>query len=76
MAMDGDQLGVEITNEIMNLAAPPDVKISVLQLWQKIGTAIIKHIQDNGQVPAGIPVSTTGSPTSQSGSTTGAGSIE
>jgi hypothetical protein len=76
MAMDGNQLGMEITNEIMNQAAPPDVKVNVLQLWQKIGSAIVGHIQDNGQVLAGIPVSTTGSPAAQSGSTTGTGSIQ
>jgi hypothetical protein len=76
MAMDGNQLGMEITNAIMNQAAPPDVKVNVLQLWQKIGTAIVEHIQDNGQVLPGIPVSTTGSPSAQSGATTGPGNIK
>jgi hypothetical protein len=71
MAMNGDQLGVEITNEIMNMDAPPDVKVKVLALWQKISNCIVDHITDNGQVPPGIPVSTPVGP----GATSGPGSI-
>jgi predicted KAP-like P-loop ATPase len=71
MAMDGNQLGQEIANAIMNASAPPEVKIQVLDLWQKIGNCIIDHITKNGQVPYGIPVST---PAGE-GKTSGPGSI-
>ena len=38
-------------------------------------TGIIQEIQQNGKVTAGIPVATTGGPSSQTGATTGQGSI-
>ena len=71
MAMDGNQLGQEITNAIMNTSAPADVKAQILDLWQKIGTCIVDHITTNGIVPPGIPVSTPVGP----GATSGPGSI-
>jgi hypothetical protein len=37
---------------------------------------IIEEIQENAQVKTGIPVSTTGGPTAQTGATTSPGSIE
>jgi predicted KAP-like P-loop ATPase len=58
MAMDGNKLGLEIANAIMNTAAPADVKVQVLGLWEKIGTAIVDHVKNNAIVPAGIAVST------------------
>lgn len=60
MAMDGDQMGKEIAEAIMNAAAPPDVQANVIALWKKISGAIVKHIQDNAEVPAGIAVSISG----------------
>jgi predicted KAP-like P-loop ATPase len=71
MAMNGNQLGQEIANAIMNLSAPDDVKAQVLDLWQRIATCIVDHITTNGIVPSGIPVST---PSGQ-GATSGPGSI-
>jgi predicted KAP-like P-loop ATPase len=71
MAMSGNQLGQEIANAIMNTAAPPEVKIQVLDLWQKISNCIVDHITENGQIPQGIPVSTPVGP----GATSGPGSI-
>jgi predicted KAP-like P-loop ATPase len=70
MAMNGNQLGQEIANTIMNMSAPPEVKVQVLDLWQKIGTCIVDHITINGQVPPGISVSTPAGPgeTSEPGS--------
>jgi hypothetical protein len=72
MAMDGNQLGREIANAIMNIAAPADVKVQVLDLWQIIGSCIVDHVTKNGQVPSGIPVSTPAGP----GATSGPGTIE
>jgi predicted KAP-like P-loop ATPase len=60
MAMNGDQMGQEIADAIMNTAAPPDVQAQVVGLWQKIAGAIVKHIQNNAEVPPGIAVSTGG----------------
>jgi hypothetical protein len=62
MAMDGNKLGQEIANAIMNTTAPADVKVQVLALWEKIGVAIVGHIKDNAKVPAGIAVSTPAGP--------------
>ena len=71
MAMDGKKLGQEIADAIMNAAAPADAKAQVITLWQKIGEAIVAHITDNAEVPAGIPVSTSGG----AGATNGAGKV-
>ena len=60
MALNGDLLGTEIANAIMNASAPPEVKAQVIELWQKIGGAIVKHITTNAVIPAGIAVSTSG----------------
>jgi predicted KAP-like P-loop ATPase len=72
MAMGGNKLGQEIANAIMNTDAPPDVKVQVLALWEKIGTAIVDHIKDNAIVPFGIAVSTPVGP----GATSAPGSVE
>lgn len=71
MAMDGDKLGKEIADVITHSGAPADVKVAVLDLWQKIGRTIVAHIQTNAVVPSGITVSTTGG----GGSTTGTGKV-
>jgi len=75
MAMDGNKLGLEITDAIMNMNAPMEVQVKVIELWQKIGCAIVDHITTNGVIPAGISVSTTGSAASQTGATTAPGKI-
>jgi hypothetical protein len=76
MAMNGNEMGSEIAAAIMNTDAPPEVQAQVTALWQKIGAAIVTHIQKNAEVPAGITVSTTGSPAAQTGSTTGTGKVK
>jgi len=75
MAMDGNQLGKEITAAIIHSGAPPEVQAEVLKLWQKIGTAIVSHIVTNAVIPAGIPVKTEGTAVSQAGQTTGTGKV-
>jgi hypothetical protein len=71
MAINGNQLGSEIAEAIMHSDAPPDVQVEVIKLWQKIGAAIVSHIVDNAEVPAGIAVSTSGG----GGSTTAPGKV-
>jgi hypothetical protein len=56
MAMNGDELGKEIAQAIMNTQAPPDVQTQVIALWKKIGNAIVDHIKKNADVPPGIAV--------------------
>jgi predicted XRE-type DNA-binding protein len=75
MAMNGDLLGMAIADAITDADASPEAKQAVLAIWQKIGNEIINHITTNAMVPAGIAVSTTGSPTAQTGATTSPGSI-
>jgi hypothetical protein len=72
MAMDGNKMGQEIAAAIMNTSAPADVKAQVIALWEKIGTAIVSHINDNAEVPAGIPVSTPAG----AGATSGSGQVK
>lgn len=71
MAMNGKQLGDEIAAAILYAGAPPEVKAQATEIWEKIGTCIVNHITANGEVPAGIAVSTSGG----AGSTSAAGSI-
>jgi hypothetical protein len=75
MAMDGNKMGSEIANAIMNTGAPPEVQAQVIELWQKIGAAIVTHIQKNAAVPAGIAVATSGSSSAQTGATTATGKV-
>ena len=60
MAMNGDQLGMEIANAVTDPLASPDAKLAVIAFYQKIANAIVGHIQNNAVVPAGIGVTTTG----------------
>jgi hypothetical protein len=75
MAMDGNKMGSEIAKAIMNADAPPEVQAQVTELWQKIGAAIVAHIQQNAVIPAGITVLTTGSASVQTGATTVPGKV-
>jgi predicted KAP-like P-loop ATPase len=75
MAMDGNKMGTEIAQAIIDSGAPPDVQAQVTALWQKIGTVIVTHIQQNAIVPAGIDVATTGSASAQTGKPTAPGKI-
>lgn len=75
MAMNKDTLGKAIAKRIIDSNAPSDMKKKVEDLWIGIAGEIIDHIKANAQitVAAGIPVSTAGSPTAQTGATTSTG---
>ncbi len=75
MAMNGDMLGQEIASAVMASDATPEAKAAVTDFYKKLGNAIIAHITANAEVPAGISVSTTGSPSAQKGATTAPGKI-
>lgn len=76
MAMSGDVLGKAIADAIVDSGASADGKAQCENFWTKVAAEIVSHIQENAQVLAGIPVSTTGTQTAQSGATTGPGSIQ
>lgn len=76
MAMNGTDLGDAIAKIITSPSAPPDMVESIKAQWEKIGAAIVKHIQDNAEVLSGIPVSTSGGPSAQTGQTTDKGKIQ
>lgn len=75
MAMDGDTLGLAIAAAVLDPGATAEGKAMCEDLWKKVGNAIVDHIVNNAEVPAGISVSTTGTQYAQSGSTTSAGSV-
>ena len=50
MAMNGNELGAEIANLVIASNAPPEVRQDILRLWQRIGTTIVSHIQDNAVI--------------------------
>lgn len=72
MAMDGKALGDAIAAVITDAQATPAMKQQIKALWEKIGGAIVSHIQQNAQVLPGILVST---PVG-AGSTSGPGQIQ
>ncbi|MBQ7752639.1 MAG: hypothetical protein IJR80_03160 [Treponema sp.] len=75
MAMNGDTLGLAIAAAVLDSGATAEGKAMCEDLWKKVGNAIVDHIVNNAEVPAGISVSTTGTQYAQSGSTTSAGSV-
>ena len=75
MAMNGDTLGLAIAAAVLDSGAKPEGKAMCEDFWKKVGNAIVDHIVNNAEVPAGISVSTTGTQYAQSGSTTSAGSV-
>ena len=75
MAMNGNTLGLAIAAAVLDPGATAEGKAMCEDLWKKVGNAIVDHIVNNAEVPAGISVSTTGTQTAQSGSTTSAGSV-
>lgn len=75
MAMNGDTLGVAIADAIMDASASEAGKTQCREFWKKVANEIVSHIQSNAEVPAGISVSTTGSPAAQTGATTAPGSV-
>lgn len=72
MAMDGTALGDAIADIIMSPQAPESMKRQIKAQWEKIGEAIVGHIQENAEVPAGIAVSTAGG----AGQTTATGKVQ
>lgn len=74
MAMSNVALGKAIADLIIDKNAPADMKAKITSQWTNIAGAIIDEIKKATiTVAAGIPVSTTGSPTAQTGATTSTG---
>ena len=71
MAMSNVALGKAIADLIIDENAPADMKAKITSQWTNIAGAIIDEIKKATiTVAAGIPVSTAGSPTAQTGATT------
>lgn len=75
MAMNAQTLGKAIAAQIIDADAPADMKKKIEDMWVAIAGEIVDHITNNAQVKAGIPVSTTGSSSAQTGATTAPGTI-
>ncbi len=75
MAMNKTTLGKAIAAKVIDSNAPADMKEKIESMWVDIADVIISHIQQNAlvTVAAGIPVSTAGSASAQTGATTAAG---
>lgn len=74
MAMSNVALGKAIADLIIDENAPADMKTKITSQWTNIAGAIIDEIKKATiTVAAGIPVSTAGSPTAQTGATTSTG---
>ena len=75
MAMNGNDLGDRIAEILTDSKAPADMKAQIKEIWEKIGAEIVAEVKKAQiTVAAGIPVSTAGSPTAQTGATTSTGS--
>jgi hypothetical protein len=78
MAMDEDILGLAMAGVIVDASSvppTPDQLANIQDFWKKMAGVIIAHIQDFAEVPQGIPVTTTGSPTAQAGTTIAPGKV-
>lgn len=74
MAMSNVALGKAIADLIIDENAPADMKAKITSQWTNIAGAIIDEIKKATiTVAAGIPVSTAGSSTAQTGATTSTG---
>ena len=74
MAMSKSALGKAIADLIIAEDAPADMKTKITKQWTDIAGAIIDEIKKATiTVAAGIPVSTAGSATAQTGATTSTG---
>ena len=74
MAMSNASLGKAIADLIIDENAPDDMKAKITSQWTNIAGAIIDEIKKATiTVAAGIPVSTAGSSTAQTGATTSTG---
>ena len=79
MALDADRLGLAIASTIISksiVLATPEMVTNIQQFWKDVAADMVGEMQDNAEVPSGIPVSTTGTEAAQSGSTTGAGKVQ
>jgi hypothetical protein len=75
LAGTGKALGRKIAVKIIAPDADPEVRADIIALWESIGDVVVDHLIANTQVTPGIPVSTTGGPTAQTGATTGPGTV-
>ena len=74
MAMSKSALGKAIADLIIDANAPADMKTKITKQWTDIAGAIIDEVKKATiTVASGIPVSTTGSATAQTGATTSTG---
>lgn len=74
MAMSKAALGKAIADLIIDKNAPADMKAKITSQWTNIAGEIIDEIKKATiTVAAGISVSTSGSPTAQTGATTSTG---
>lgn len=74
MAMSNVALGKAIADLVIDKNAPADMKAKITSQWTNIAGAIIDEIKKATiTVAAGIPVSTAGSSTAQTGATTSTG---
>jgi hypothetical protein len=75
MAMSKTALGKAIADLVIDKNAPTEMKQKITQQWTNIAGAIIDEIKKSTiTVASGIPVSTTGSASAQTGATTATGS--
>ncbi|MDR0387034.1 MAG: hypothetical protein LBH57_03265 [Treponema sp.] len=75
MAMNIAALGADLAQVVINSSTvppSPDAALNLQDFWTNIAAAIVEHIQENAEVPAGIAVST---PAGQ-GATSAAGKVE
>ena len=75
MAMNKTVLGKALADLVISPDAPAEMQTKIIKQWTDIAEVIINHISQNATitVASGIPVSTTGSSTAQTGATTGTG---
>jgi hypothetical protein len=75
MAMDGDVLGLAVAKVLLDRSAippTPEMITNIQQFWKDVCNEHVDHIQNNAEVPAGIPVNTSGG----SGATNGPGKVK
>jgi hypothetical protein len=75
MPMNPTLLGQQIITAVQYASDVPLLDDTSKAIYNAIAAAVIAHIQTNAQIPPGIPVATAGSPTAQTGATTGPGTI-
>ena len=76
MAMNAEALGKDLAEIVTADNASEEGKKMVLGYWTKIAGVIIGHIQQNAEVPAGIPLKASGAAGAVEGATTAPGQIK